>query len=283
VIPVFADAPVLAGALAAALAYAAARCLVGPACRLLAEGGMAAENFRKDVIPVGAGIALPLASLPAIALLGPPDVALVWLLVLFGFGLLGFVDDAAGKGEHGGLAGHARSLLRGRLTTGALKALFGGGLALYAGWSLHGHPVPALLAGAVIALSANAVNLLDVRPGRAIKGALALAACGWAALAVSGPAPARAEAAALLALAPFGAALALLGGDLKARFMIGDAGANALGASAGMVLASLPRPWQAGFLVVLALVHIASERTSLSEVIARNRFLKWLDDLGRRA
>lgn len=264
----------------AGLAFLAARVLTKPACALLTRGGLSGENFKGDVIPTGVGIVVPLASFIPIALLGSPARATLWLLVLFGVGMLGLIDDAAGSGEHGGFTRHMRALWRGDLTTGAVKALFGGGIALYAGWALHPNSVPALMAAGVIALSTNAVNLLDLRPGRAIKGALALFACGLAGLALGSPFDWALEHA-KFACAPLGAGIALLRGDLKARYMIGDIGANVLGVSAGMLLASLPHFAQAIALSALILLHLVSERRSLSAVIASVPALKWLDEIGR--
>ena len=255
--------------------------LVKPACGLLARGGLRAKNFRHVFIPTGVGIVLPLASLVPIGIFGSPPQSSLWLFILFGVAMLGLVDDVAGKGEHGGFTSHLRALRRGTLTTGSVKALFGGGVALYAGWMLHGSALPAALAGGVIALSTNAVNLLDLRPGRAIKGAMLLSVAGLIALTFAGSPVAEAWQSALLAAAPLGAGVALLWGDLRARFMIGDTGANTLGISAGMILALLPYFLQGVALLVLVLIHAISERRSLSSLIETTPILKWLDDLGR--
>lgn len=273
--------PILSGSISFGLAFLAARALVRQACGLLARGGMTAENYCKDQIPTAVGIVVPLASLAPIALLGSGALASLWLLMLFGIAMLGFLDDAAGAGEHGGFSSHLRAIWDGRLTTGAVKALFGGGLALYAGWTLHGSAWPALLAGGVIALSTNAVNLLDLRPGRAIKGALALTAVGAAALVAVGSPFAWAGETVRHALAALGAGAALLKGDLGARYMIGDTGANTLGMGAGLFLVSLPYPLQGAVLILLVILHVVSERRSLSALIAETPVLKWLDDLGR--
>lgn len=105
--------------------------------------------------------------------------------------------------------------------------LFGIGAAgLAAGALLKERPVDKLLAGVVIAGSAHLVNLLDVRPGRAVGAVLALGAPGLLRRGPAGP----------LSAAPIGAAAAVLGDDLGERTMIGDAGAHALGAALGLAI-----------------------------------------------
>jgi UDP-N-acetylmuramyl pentapeptide phosphotransferase/UDP-N-acetylglucosamine-1-phosphate transferase len=133
----------------------------------------------------------------------------------------------------------------------------------------------ALLVGIPAAAGAtNALNLLDVVPGRALKAFLPLAAllifAAW-----------HSDGAILLA-AGLGAALALLPLDLGEHGMLGDAGANLLGYMVGVgLLASLPL-WGLGVaLVVVLAVHAAAETVTLSRLIRAAPPLRWLDDLGR--
>ena len=132
---------------------------------------------------------------------------------------------------------------------------------------------------ALIAGSANLLNLFDLRPGRAIKvAALAgglIAATGQPG---GGPAPG-----ATLAGIPVGAALALASEDLGERAMLGDAGANALGALLGAAAAaSLPRSGRVAVLAGIVALTAASEKISFTKVIRRTPPLHWLDMLGRR-
>ena len=65
--------------------------------------------------------------------------------------------------------------------------------------------------------------------------------------------------------------------------MLGDAGANALGAMLGAAAAStLPRPARLGVLAVVAGLTAASEKVSFTKVIERTGPLRRLDMLGRR-
>jgi hypothetical protein len=137
----------------------------------------------------------------------------------------------------------------------------------------------------LIAGGANLVNLFDLRPGRALK----VAAAASTLLAAAPGRPATEDAAsswppgAPLAAVPLGGALGLLGEDLAERAMLGDAGANALGAVLGTAAAaSLPRPARIVLLAGIAGLTAASEVVSFTKVIERTPPLRWLDMLGRR-
>jgi len=65
--------------------------------------------------------------------------------------------------------------------------------------------------------------------------------------------------------------------------MLGDAGANALGAMLGAAAAgSLPRSARAGLLAGIVALTVASEKVSFTKVIERTPTLRRLDMLGRR-
>ncbi|MEV7867074.1 hypothetical protein AB0P17_13400 [Streptomyces sp. NPDC088124] len=145
-------------------------------------------------------------------------------LAVLAAGACGAYDDRAGVGDpRRGFAAHLGALRHGEVTTGAVKLLGIGAAALAAGALLKERAVDRLLAGVVIAGGAHCVNLLDVRPGRACVGVLALGAPGLL----------REGTAGALAAVPVGAAAAVVGADLGERTMLGDAGAHALGAALG--------------------------------------------------
>lgn len=187
-------------------------------------------------------------------------------------GAVGLLDDLVGSGTDRGLRGHLAALRRGEPSTGALKVAGLGAAGVVSARLLGQRRADTLVSGAVIAGTANLLNLLDLRPGRAIKVGLAHAP------ALLLPAPG----AALLA-APLGAAAGLLPDDLGERTMLGDAGANALGAAIGVALvASYGRIGRLAHLVGIAGLTLLSERVSFSEVIDQTPALRWLDGLGRR-
>jgi hypothetical protein len=129
----------------------------------------------------------------------------------------------------------------------------------------------AVLTTGLVAGTANLVNLLDLRPGRAAKAAALAAAAG-----LGGPSGS-------LVAGPLGASLAVLPADLGERVMLGDCGANAVGALLGLRLAAVPgRRARAGALAVVAGLTLASERVSFTRVIEATPVLRGLDRLGRR-
>jgi len=129
---------------------------------------------------------------------------------------------------------------------------------------LYGASARAAVSAFVVAGVANLLNLLDLRPGRALKVALLCALpVSWVVL---------------------GTAFGLLPWDLRERVMLGDGGANSLGAALGVALATvLPLLALAAVAAVVVALTLASERVSFTRVIERTPPLRWADRLGRVA
>jgi UDP-GlcNAc:undecaprenyl-phosphate/decaprenyl-phosphate GlcNAc-1-phosphate transferase len=217
-----------------------------------------------------------------------------------GAGAFGGYDDLAGSGDRRGFRGHLGALAHGEVTTGAIKIGGIGATGVAASGLLGGAPLDVAVNAGLIAGGANVLNLFDLRPGRAIKvaalaGGLLAAASrpGTAGGAGNGPVTAGPVSAgpvtaspmpgAVLAGIPLGAGLALAGEDLGERAMLGDAGANALGAMLGAAAAaSLPRRHRVAVLAGIIALTAASEKVSFTKVIQRTPPLHWLDMLGRR-
>lgn len=245
-------------------------------------------NYRGRPVPVGGGLVVATsvlvveagrllagaAGLGQSATLQGGRVGAV--IAVSGFALLGVVDDLAGSGDERGFRGHLWALVGGRLTTGGLKLLAGAAVAVVAVAAARpGQPLSRLLVdGAVVALAANLGNLFDRRPGRTIKvagiGGVALAAATWAD-------PGLAPTAVVV-----GAALALLLDDLAERVMLGDSGANPLGAALGLGLVLACTPWGRSVAAVLLLAaNLLSELVSFSRVIDAVPPLRAIDRAGR--
>lgn len=206
--------------------------------------GPLARNYR--------GLRLPLVGV-LVALGGGRAPTKVRLSVA-AIALIGLVDDLASGPERG----FRQHLTAGR-TTGALKAVGIPAFALLATRSLSG--------AAVVSLSANGLNLLDTRPGRALKAFLAGAAL------LRGPT--RAYVPIAVMLAPY---------DLREMTMLGDAGSNALGAVLGYgSVAGLTARGRRFALAALVGLTILGETRSLGDLIERTPVLSSLDRMGRRA
>jgi Glycosyl transferase family 2 len=162
---------------------------------------------------------------------------------------LGLADDPWSGTERG-----FRAHLGSRRTTGVLKLV---------GIPLAGLLATRRLSGALlVGLAANLLNQLDTRPGRALKAYLL---------------------AAPLAGAPVGAAVMLAPYDLREMAMLGDAGANALGAMLGLnSVGKLTGRGRWTAIGVLAGLTVLGETRSLGELIERTPVLRGLDALGRQ-
>jgi len=275
--------PAAAAAACSAGAWAAARRLRG------APAGARWErsNHRGRPLTLLEGPALALGSLAGVVAAPLPGRVRAGAALATGVAAaLGAVDDLAGSSGARGLRGHLGALASGRLTTGGLKVL-GIGLGGLLGAALvdgpreddapAGDAVDRLVAGALVAGSANLVNLLDLRPGRALKAVLLLGhLVGGAGVPGSRPGGP-------LAAAGAGAAAALLVPDLRERGMLGDCGANAAGALLGTALLTRTRSRRTRGAVLAGVLALtaASERVSFTRVIESTPLLRELDRLGR--
>ncbi len=234
-------------------------------------------NHRGETLTLLEGPAYTLGAAAATVLTPgvPPRAKAAAVVATVGGGVFGAIDDLRETGKSKGLRGHLGELAHGNVTTGGLKVLGIGATGLVTALLLPGpqqrlvgRAGDTLLAGVVVAGSANLMNLFDLRPGRAIKVMLL-----FAPFATKSP---------MVAVA-CGAGAGLLPIDLAEKAMLGDTGANAAGALLGT--AAVTGLGRKGQLVVLAVVGgltLASEKVSFTKVIARTPVLRELDQLGRR-
>lgn len=240
------------------------------------------SNYRGERIPHSLGIAVLLSSVALLSLdasILPTDAheRIRWIVCITAFGLLGLLDDLAGDKTVKGLRGHVRALLADhRLTTGLIKAAGGLAAAIWVGYTLHkDQPLLTALAAGVIALAANTMNLLDLRPGRA-GGVFSFCAvlltvgawCRVGTLFVPGL---------LYVVLP---ELVLWPRDADARVMLGDSGSNLLGAALGLdvcLYGTLAE--QSAVLAGLVFVNVLAERRSLTALIESNTVLRSMDRL----
>lgn len=252
------------------------------------RSGLTRANWRGRAVafPGGAlAISVSVIALAPLAVLNDradldllePDLAR-WAAYLLGVALLGLLDDMLGRGHAGdtarGWRGHARAAISGRLSTGAIKAAGAFGLAAFAVSGL-GREWPGYLADlALLLLTTNLFNLLDLRPGRVEK-ALAIVLAGVC-VGASTIVPLQ-----LLGIfiGPLLIGTAL---TLREQAMLGDCGANLAGAVAGVALfAALGTDARLAALAVVGLVTIYGEFRSISAAIERIAPLRALDRIGR--
>lgn len=287
-------------------------------------------NFHGATVSLRGGVAMAGAAVAsaavASALSDQPRAALGGAVAALGGGVAGYIDDVDQGAHDGGkvakgLKGHLGALAHGQVTTGVIKIAGIGASALAASalvgskaTSMGGKVADLALNTVLIAGAANLANLLDLRPGRALKATVLVAAplsyfsCADAKTPASGAsvtsatasvtsgasgapsatpaAPASASAASaqrLLASGLNAAAITALVEDLQETTMLGDTGANAAGALLGTSLAANDS-WKLRLGTALGVVGLilASEKVSFSKVIAANPALNWLDQLWRR-
>jgi hypothetical protein len=256
---------------------------------LAAAGALAARpagarwqrtNYARRPVTLLGGPVLALAATGSAVLGAPAGSRAAAAVVGAVSGAVGGYDDLAGarpeQAGDKGLAGHLRALRAGRVSSGAVKVAGIGAAAVTAALlTVRGRGAAALadavLTTGLVAGTANLVNLLDLRPGRAAKAAVLASAAG-----LGGPAGG-------LVAGPLGAAAAVLPADLGEQVMLGDCGANAAGALVGLRLAAVPaRGVRAGLLAVVVALTLASEKVSFTRVIEATPGLRELDRLGRR-
>jgi UDP-GlcNAc:undecaprenyl-phosphate/decaprenyl-phosphate GlcNAc-1-phosphate transferase len=232
-------------------------------------------NHRGEAVTLLAGPAVAMGS--TLGLLLAPGLGgrlrAAAVVATVGAGVVGGYDDLAGSGTARGFQGHLTALAKGQLTSGAIKIVGIGACGLVAAALVHRRPIDVAVGGAVVAGTANLLNLLDLRPGRALKASMLIAGGQLAAGATAAP----------VAAVALGSGAAMLAEDLGERSMLGDAGANALGALLGLVATcGASRRRLVLMLAVLVGLTVASERVSFTRVIEATPLLRELDRLGRR-
>ncbi len=263
-----------------------ARTVLNAVRRSSIAGSLERTNHRGSIVSLAAGPAMAVAA-AGWAALGAEDRATASAALTVGLsaGAVGLYDDMVGQRPEQrhvkGFRGHLGALRSGRVTTGLVKIAGIGAAGLLAATLLErsdarpgggaGRIVDIALSTGVIAGGANLANLFDLRPGRALK--VGLAVGGPLLLGPSGP----------VAAGVVGATGALLPSDLAEQVMLGDGGANAMGALLGLaVVRATGRCGRCVALAGIAGLTLASERISFTRVIEATPALRWLDQWGRR-
>lgn len=269
----------------------------------LEDGGHTVTNYRGAPLacPLGivlvVGVALALGGLEALYVLGIHDDPFFTVGPAFvvGVAALGLFDDAY-SGASRGWRGHGAAVKRGEFPTGLVKAVGTLGLAAYvasgtdfpgvdgayfdrsdgSGGLVFSAPdvLPYLLTVLVLVLATNLFNIVDLRPGRAVKG-LALVTVGCV----------IAQGSELVdGFGTYLGAVAVVAVyDLRERGILGDTGANLLGAVAGLMLVTTITSTLGLALCAAALLGITAygEFRSISAFVERTPGFRHLDSIGR--
>ncbi len=262
--------------------------VLGPWLADMQRSGLRRVNYAGRDLAFPAGAALMACSLIALAPLAVlddrADLDLLdpglrqWLVYVIGVAMLGLLDDALGRGTDAdtprGWRGHARAVVGGGFSTGAIKAVGAFALAAYAVSGRGQEGIDYVADLALLLLATNLFNLLDLRPGRVEKtfallvAGLCLGAWTDAPLALLG-----------VFIGPVAVGAVF---TLRERAMLGDTGSNLVGALAGVaMLVTLGDTGRWIALAVVAALTIFGEFRSISKSIETIPPLRWLDSLGR--
>lgn len=269
---------------AAVAGYAATRTVIAARDRFGFGDRLDRTNHAGETVSLIEGPAAAAGATTVAIFADPLPHRLAATLATTAAGMLGAVDDFAESGSEKGLRGHLSALARGEVTTGGLKvlgisassvvaALIGRDAEELFGSQLADSLADAVLAGGVIAGTANLINLLDLRPARALKASALLAGIGL----LSGRGSAL-----VLSGGSLGVIAAAFADDAAGLTMLGDTGANALGSLLGTAaVLDASRTELALSLALLAGLTLASEKVSFTQVIESTPGLRELDAWAR--
>ncbi|GGK19142.1 glycosyl transferase [Caldalkalibacillus thermarum] len=248
--------------------------------------GWTALNYKQEVVVQGFGLNLFMhyalfigimltlhflvAPLPMFTL----ETISLFAMMLFSLTSLGWIDDRWGDPEVKGFKGHFGKLVAEKhMTSGLAKAVFGLLVALVVCWQLSSSYGEFMLFSLALVLSMHIFNLLDVRPGRALKSywLFSLAVIPFVSAATL----------LFLTLPVLCSTVLLFGYDRRRMAMLGDTGSMALGGIFGFqLIVHAPLILVAMFVIFFMILTIAAERISISAWIEQHRWLKLMDGWG---
>ncbi|GEN33441.1 hypothetical protein [Aneurinibacillus danicus] len=249
------------------------------ACAIFIRMKWVASNYAGHAIPLGYGLILSfgLLGFATLSVWRMQGFLLSWVVcAAVVVSLAGWLDDRYGQTRAKGLRGHFNVLWReGKVTTGIVKLGIIGICAVAVAASASATAVSFMVDALLLGLSANFVNLLDVRPGRALKGF-------WFILIICAIFGTLSPALVPLFWYMLGCTLAAAPFDCSAQAMLGDTGANLLGFVGGIFCVySFDASVKWLLIGTLFLIQLYAERVSLTAVIERSPVLSRIDQWGR--
>lgn len=254
--------------------------------RLFYRRGWLAFNYRGEKIVQGLGLFLLFHYLLFIIVLDAvhyglnrswfPFPSFVWLFLFMAFSLaaIGWVDDRWGDVTVKGFKGHlGRFFHKKEVTTGLLKACVGLFCSLVVCFPLSAGFGEYVLDALAMVLSMHTFNLLDVRPGRALKSY-------WLFTLILIPFF-SAKGIHYLILPLLVSTLVLFRYDRLRLAMLGDTGSLTLGGSFGFQLIyDIPPILVALWVAFFFVLTFVAEKKSISGLIDNSRWLSKLDRWG---
>jgi UDP-N-acetylmuramyl pentapeptide phosphotransferase/UDP-N-acetylglucosamine-1-phosphate transferase len=247
---------------------------------LLKHAGCTLKNYRGSEVIFGMGIVFVPVLITSAAFVLLLDntkfsIFIPYLFAVCAIGFAGLLDDLIGIKQVKGLKRHIEAFVKGELTTGFVKAFIGFISSIVISYGISISMLDFILNIFNIALFTNALNLMDLRPGRCIKAFCAIGVI----IVISN----LMEVLSLLPLIiMLTASLIYVDYDLKEVCMLGDTGSNILGITLGY-FSSITFDTSGKVIIFLALflLNAAAEKFSITKLISNNRFLNYLDNLGR--
>jgi len=201
---------------------------------------------------------------------------IILILILLGcltMAFVGLIDDYMGTRDVTGLKGHIKMLIRKRITTGGIKAITGIIIAIIISIIISRTIVDGIINIFLITLFSNFINLLDLRPGRALKTYIIIS--GLFLPFLNGPIG-------LIMISTIGISLSYFPYDVRAESMLGDTGSNSLGIILGIAATFFILPIKITILMILIFIQVYAEKKSISYLIDNNKVLQYIDNLGRK-
>lgn len=246
---------------------------------MLIENNVVSQNYKGDDIPYTMGLSFVFIHTISVYLImliykfKMTNIAL-YLISFILMGLVGLLDDLIGDKNIKGFKGHIKSFIKGKLTTGGIKAGTGFLLSLLISLLISKNIIEIIINTLIIALFTNLINLFDLRPGRSIKVFILISTIMLI--------TSNVKEFNFFFYSFYGILVIYLPLDLKGKAMMGDVGSNILGITLGIYCA-FTQVFEAKiiFLIALIVLHVLAEKVSFTQIIEDNRLLKFIDNLGR--
>lgn len=243
---------------------------------MLSAQGMMMRNYTGKEVVSGAGLVFFIPCIVSIfplwEVIGEENMV-IYVALLLSMTLVGYLDDSLGESTTKGFKGHLGGVMKGYLSTGMIKLIF----ALIMGFMIsmvYFAGIGNIIFNTILfCLCVNMINLLDLRPGRAIKGfALIILFISISSGLQS-----------IWMLFPILSSLTIyIRDELDENCMLGDTGSNLLGGIMGMYTLKVASSGvKYALFSVLLLLHIVSEFKSFSEIIESVPILKSMDSFGQ--